>query len=237
MLPFAGLFVAQAEPAGITIFEVRNTTELQLTQSWPEESDFSRSLNSADFLSDSILINPFTGTEGLLAEATAGAFSVRAFTPSATAAGAWNTSSRALASCEVWFSPIMSGTTGFQLEFSADGHWWDASRGVLSLVNTTTGTEVWNYEWAFRSGTVGGISVFDLMQNDVSADMVLGGELLESDIYKLTMLTETFAGDSPRSPQVTLQISGLNPISAVPEPTALSLVAIGALLHLSRRRS
>jgi hypothetical protein len=228
-------FALRATAAGmpVEILDTQYTTQVEITR-WLSHSsggttNFARTQNSQNALSDSI-DNPWTGL--LAAEANADLFSIHAFTPSTLGHDPYIAVSHASATSEIWFSPIESQTSILTMLFSADGHWWDCTDGTLSLLDLTTGHEVWNHQWSGWpdiSDNVAGVPVRDLMSNSVVTSMELQANFVASDAYKLTMYTRTSAADSPRSPTVTLQLLGLEAIHVVPEPATLSLVSLGAL--------
>jgi hypothetical protein len=243
-LLFPLVFTPRAYPSPVEINVLNNQSSVGfgLSRYVPPVPDggitnFFRTLNAAAPVSDSITTNPFTGTETFLAGASADRFSVYAFSPAPYDADPMLASVQATATNEVWFAPVTTETTTLTLLFSADGHWWDCTSGELSLVNLTTGDEVWDYEWSGTSGTVAGVPVLDLGFGQVATLLELQTAFIGANIYKLSMHTETYAGSSPKSPTVSLQLFGLEPIPSVPEPATLSLVGFGALaLALARRR-
>jgi len=101
-------------------------------------------------------------------------------------------------------------------------------------MNVTTGTELGGY--AFRDWGSDPI-IFGVPYSEfTSTTVLLEADFLATDVYKLTLHSRAGTGDRPQSPNAFLQISGLEVVSIVPEPTILSMVGFGLLVGLSRRR-
>ncbi|MGC3961698.1 MAG: hypothetical protein QM813_28365 [Verrucomicrobiota bacterium] len=198
-------------------------------------------VQNSSFAVGNSLSNPWTGL--LAAEASAGLFGIHAYTPSSMGRDPYIASATANAVSEVWFSSQASGTATLTLEFSARSTWWNSSSGVLSLMNVSTGDEVWNYGWNGSSGTVGGVPVSQFLPTNngsypYPATLYLDGDFNSGDIYKLTMNTRTGAGFDPQSPSIDLQITdGFDFISSIPEPTTASMIGLGLLAWRSQRRN
>ena len=96
---------------------------------------------------------------------------------------------------------------------------------------------MWQYQWLEYSGTIAGrpVTSFDWGQ-PVVADLELEAAFNAGSIYQLVMSTETYSDISPRSPEISLQISGLVPAAVIPEPTSISVVGLGILMWAVRRR-
>jgi hypothetical protein len=224
-------FPSRSFSLDVEILNAQHTTSLSLFRyNYPFDftsTNFSRTQISSTPVSDS-LNNPLTGS--LAVEAHAELFGVHAFAPSPGGADSYVQTHSATATNEIWFSPLNSGSTSLTALFSAAGHWYDCSQGGLSLLDLTTGTELWNYQWTSLSGDVAGVPVVDLMYYPtIATNMLLSADFIAGDIYKLTLHTRVNAGNSPRSPTITLQLTGLDPISIVPEPSALAMGGLGIL--------
>jgi hypothetical protein len=195
-------------------------------------------------ISDSLVIiatNPFTGVAGnvTVANANAGLLEVSGNT---SAFGDYTSVgySTAYAESDLWFSPVASQTASINIQYYAEGHNGSGyyTSGNFSLVDVTSGNELWNYGWdnaplAGVYGAPSGINIGTLIQftDGASGNLTVDTDLNASDTYELIMRTGSDAADD--SEQESIQLTGLEP---VPEPSTFALICMGSLaLALVRR--
>jgi len=237
LLSFAFASTGLADPLRINILDAQYTTSLSISRYQPYDghtTNFSRTQVSPVPTSDS-MNNPVTGQ--LSAEANAGLFGISVY----TAAAGTNISgydpltlgSGASATSALWFSPLASQTTTINIQFSGWNQWY-YSGGSVSLLDVTSGDEMWNYGWGgLPSG--GAVPWVDTYGGDprVTAALTLNTNFNASDIYKLTMNTGS-GSNPPDVEHILIQLYGFEPI---PEPSAFTLLGLGSLaLAIVRRR-
>jgi hypothetical protein len=220
-----------SDPLPINIFDAQYTTSVS-TSSWiigGGETTDSRTLFSLVPISD-LMYHSVSGQ--LEAEANVGLFDISAFTAADGLHDPLRSGSVASAQSEIWFSPLTSQTTTVNLQFSGWSQWY-YSEGSVSLLDVTSGDEVWNYGWnSYVSGTVpweptGG-------NPSMTASLTLDTDFIAADTYELNMYTHTDS-TPPDSEQILIQLFGLEPI---PEPSTSILFGLGsfALAMVHRRR-
>lgn len=229
-----------SDPLPINILDAQYTTVVdyaEQTSIGGVATNFSRTMVSPVQIGDS-LYNPVTGQ--LSAQADAGQFGISAYT---AACGSnllgydpFAQNSVANATSELWFSPLTSQTTTINIQISAWNQWQFTS-GTLSLLDVTSGNELWNYWWGdFTSQNPGTVPWVITSGGDpnATATLQLDTSFNASDTYILTMNTVT-ASNPGDSEQILVQLSGLEP---VPEPSTVAFLGLGllALARVRRRR-
>ena len=166
------------------------------------------------------------------AQADAGTFEISAFT-----ANLWpHNNALAAVSTEITFAPSTSGATTLDLEFYGANEWY-YSDGSVSLFDATLNQTVWNYGWAYgQAGTVLW-TVNNPGQWYARASVPLETIFDATHTYQLTMSTDTDANYD--SQHILVQLSGLETIQPVPEPSTYALTGMGAAawLMFHRRRA
>ena len=216
-------------PLPINILNTRYTTTV-FNQEWiPPQGSNTNILTRTQVLtvpiSDSIN-NPVTGQ--LSSQANADLFVIYVNTPSQAGLDPNFAHSQASATSEIWFSPLTSQTTTLNIQFAGGDHWLFGADGSISMLDVTSGNEVWNYglpnpgsgsvpDWAPWSYT-GGLTTAG------SGTLELDTDFNVDDIYELTISTDAFAQNDPNSPWISLQLSGFEP---VPEPSTFGLLGLG----------
>lgn len=137
-------------PLPINILDAQYTTSVSVS-SWIllegggiGHTNYSRTTVSSVPISDS-LYHPVSGLPE--AEANAGLFEISAFTAAANGIyDPFRHGSGASAQSVLWFSPLTSETTTINIQFSGWEEWY-YSDGFVSLLDVTSGDEVWNFWW------------------------------------------------------------------------------------------
>jgi hypothetical protein len=138
----------------------------------------------------------------------------------------------ASATSQLWFSPLVDQTqiVGININFEAGSPYTD---GSISLLDLTSNSELWNYNWNFINYAPADFS-WDPSVGIGLANINVDTDFLALHQYELTMMTASNAGDDSESVQI--QLTGLVAVSAVPEPsTTLFLAMCGASLMIFRR--
>jgi hypothetical protein len=106
------------------------------------------------------------------------------------------------------------------------------TEGVVSLVDQTTNTELWNYHWDWLF--VGNLPFWEDGSGRIDP-LGLSPDLFASHVYTLTLHTESDASTDQQGARI--EIAGLT--KTVPEPATLLLLAVGSgglsLAHRRRR--
>lgn len=149
-------------------------------------------------------------------------------------------SSSAYVESDLWFSPVTSQTATINIQYFAVGAAISEAytAGNVSLLDVTSGNEVWNYGWDYYiswAGLYGAPSGINdgtpILFTDNSGSLTLDTDLNASDTYELIIRTGSQSGGD--SEDESIQVTGLEPI---PEPSALALICLGSLaLALVRR--
>jgi hypothetical protein len=218
----------------IDILNTQYTTTASITYFDPTTADFSRTLTATVPISDS-LYGVVSGA--LAAEDNASLFGIYVNTPSIAQIEPDICGNAASATSTLWFSPLTSQTTSINIQFSGGDHWIMSAGGALSLLDVTSGNEVWNYglpnpgqganpdwsPWVYTGEII----------TAGTATLALDTDFNAGDIYELNISTYTLAQNDPDSPWVSLQLSGLEP---VPEPSAFIVLGLGSLALAMVRR-
>jgi hypothetical protein len=241
---FLGLLVllgfalrAGAASLPINILDAQYTNYLA-TSRWTFEdgdivavTDASRPATSPNPLSDS-LYHPVSGL--LEAEANADLFKIGVYTSAEGRDDPFRAAALAWVGSDLWFSPLVSGTTTVSVQFLG-WHQFQYTWGGVNLFDVTSGNEVWNFWWeGDRQGTVPWVYTGGENPRG-TATLALETDFVAGNTYKLSMYSGAISNPGDRQ-RILIELSGFDPI-AVPEPTALSLAGLGALsLALVRRR-
>jgi len=217
------IFASTGYSLPINILDTQYTTTLTVTQNLPPST--SRTTTSTVPISDS----QYDALSGALAvEASAGLFATYANTANLFFLDPEWFNSAASATSEVWFSPLISQTTTINIQFSGSDHWLEGSAESWSLLDVTSGNEVWNYgspnpglgpvpdwaPWVFTGD----------FTSPGSGTLAIDTDFNAGDIYELTMSVATYAGSvDPIAPSVSSQLTGLEP---VPEPSTFALFGL-----------
>ena len=170
------------------------------------------------------------------AEADASLFEIFGYTTTADGVEGFgqSTSSTATARSDIFFSPLSSGTTSIGLDFFGANEWY-SSDGYASLLDVTENQTLWNYGWSLMGqGTVPWTNNYDGDASQSHAAVSVDVDFDATHTYELVMNTDT---DSNGDTQIVqIQLSG---IEAVPEPSTIALIGLGAAswLVLRRRRA
>ena len=130
----------------------------------------------------------------------------------------------ASATSQLWFSPLVDQTQTIGIQINAVGATQpqEFTGGQVSLLDLTSDSELWNYNWSVEVGpNVGSGNVPWDPADPSTANFSLDTDFLASDQYELTMQTYSNAGDDTESVQI--QLSGLQ---AVPEPSSICLILL-----------
>jgi hypothetical protein len=232
---------AISSPVGIVVHQAQHRLDLQFHR-WVLPFDnpgtnIHWANHSSTPISATINTNPFTGAAALFATASSDVLGVSAFAPEPYPNDPLMASIRVSVTNELEFSPVQGGTNALSIFFAASGHWFDCSSGNLTLVDLTTATEVWNLGWFYASDEFFGDPAPEMYPNEINVSLPVNTSFISGHFYKLTMHTEVWADNSPRSPQIHLGLLGLEPVSVIPEPSSLAIIALGALAGLRLRRS
>jgi hypothetical protein len=118
----------------------------------------------------------------------------------------------ASATSQLWFSPLEDQSQMVTITYDDTSARGDL--GSLSLVDLTTGSELWNFGWSFS------------FANSVTPgdEFELETTFVASDQYELTMNVQTSAGHDSDSNQI--QLAGLQ---VVPEPATVGFAVVCGL--------
>jgi hypothetical protein len=221
----------QAQPLSVAVSSAQYTTYVEAegtpTSIYPPVS---RTTVSAFPISDQIAM-PLTegfGAGGTnYAIANAGVFGVSDRT-------GWGVAN-ASATSQLWFSPTADQTQTIGIQVYAIG----ASQplrftgGQISLLDLTSGSEVWNYYWSVLvSPNAGSGNVPWDLTDQSTANFSVDTGFLASHQYELTMMVNSSAGDDTEIAQI--QLAGLQ---AVPEPSSVCLILPALAGLFAARRS
>jgi hypothetical protein len=130
----------------------------------------------------------------------------------------------AYATTTLTFKPIISQTALIDVSFLLGGESKTWSESDVSLVDVTTATTIWTLGWGWRDYLTA-LTVTD-------APTTMATEFDASHVYRLTLFGHTGSRDDSQT--LTAKVAGLQ---AVPEPSTLLLVGIGAgAAAVNRRR-
>ena len=242
-----GTGTAFADPFNINLLSATFRTRVSTTADSPGLPTTSRQTVSNTPTSDSLLVpvaplHPsLPAAVGAIAET--GVFSVHADTTSSPSLTPLYASS-ALALTELLFAPLQNGVATIDLDLTTSGsgadHW---SEGTISLFDTTTNAQIWNYGWDSIGAFMGGSGFWrpatygvlldssPLLLNDI---LSIGTAFDASHQYRLLIYTLTQSQNDHQG--ITLEVSGLH---EVPEPASIALLGVGALIarQAARRRA
>jgi hypothetical protein len=228
---------AHAAPLALNIYDTKYTTGVS-TRSWFfDEGNFSptnyyRTQVSAAPISDAIM-HPVSGLAE--AEANTGLFGVSTFTAAANGHhDPFRLGSHASAQTEIWFESLSSQTTTIGIDFFGWGQWY-YSGGYVSLFDISTGNEIWNYWWDGSEGTVPWGDAWDADPRATAA-LSINTDFTAAAHYKLSIHAWSDS-NPPDTERIVVQLTGLDYVSLIPEPSTFSLAMVGAIaLMLGRRR-
>jgi hypothetical protein len=222
-------FTQTGYPMPINVLETQYTTGVSL---WGNGGLGIGSTNTSPVPISGSLNDPIYG--GLAAQANAGPFESLALAWAAAGSGGvynpwpiyWGAG--ASATSDIWFSPLSNQTTTINIQFAS---WYDFSVSCsVSLLDVTSGNQMWNYRWNSSGGTIQWVSTGGTPNR--IATLTLNTDFDPSHIYELTMYTEADS-NVPDVEQISIQLSGLEP---VPEPSTFALVSLGAVAWLTLHR-
>jgi hypothetical protein len=228
-------FASKGYSVPINILDAQYTTAVFLNGT----ASSSRTQTSPVPMSDS-LYEPNYPDDPTMAIANAGLLGISARTTALPLHGPPAQSS-AFAESDLWFSPLTSQTTTINIQLNAN--FWlggnNFTAGNVSLLDVTSGNELWNYAWgSWGVVTYGGPSgmndgtPFPWDTGNSHATLTLDTDLNGSDTYELIMRTGSNAATDAESESIQL-LSGLEP---VPEPSTFALISLGAVVWLTLHR-
>jgi hypothetical protein len=220
-----------AQPLSVAVFSAQYTTYVEAegtpTSIYPPVS---RTTVSAFPISDQIAM-PLT--EGFGAGGTN--YAVASTSPFGVSDRTGWGFANASATSQLWFSPAADRTQTIGIQIYAIG----ASQpcmftgGQISLLDLTTSSEVWNYNWSVNVSPNAGLGNVPWDLSDQSmANFNVDTGFLSSHQYELTMTVNSSAGDDTEIAQV--QLIGLQ---AIPEPSSVRLLLLAAPGLFAARRS
>lgn len=214
----------RAEAVPVFVKEAHHTTQVSRGK-WLDQQLVleSRSLDSSSSLSDSLGFEP----DWVNARAESALLRLSVF---AAADFPLHDTSGATAGAEFAFSPGTDAVTPISIDFTGRGHYF-LSYGHVSLVDVTTDSVLWDFDWDGFSGTVPWLDHTGEEPRG-TAFLALNTPLLGSHDYRFSMFVGV-GSQGPNLPHVEIQVSGFQ---VVPEPTACSLMALGAAAWLLERR-
>jgi hypothetical protein len=240
-------FASTGYPQPINILATQYTTTVWDEAGVPNPNGtFSRTqVSSAVPISDS-LYDPVAGNS--VANANAGLFGVSGFTYAFPASfpetGSTSIShSSSFAESDLWFSPLTSQTTTISIQISALASSFEG--GGVSLLDVTSGNELWSYGFGSFMNVVGAPSDINYgttlsFGSDLSTGtdtLMLDTDLSASDTYELSMLTGSNANNDLENESIQL-LSGLElGLEPVPEPSTFALIGLGSLALAMARRN
>ena len=128
----------------------------------------------------------------------------------------------ALAESIIHFTPTQTSIAEIGLEASAFDQ-WRYTNGGASLLDLTTGTQLWDYSWAYRNGPSS--MPWDVVNGSMaSAAFITPTELTAGHVYVLSLLAHSNSAQDSQG--ASIAISGLR---STPEPSTLALLLTGAV--------